>query len=128
MIRGRLSTLFGPRSRSSSIPASCAATSGTLIGRAGNAYDKALLLRRLLDDAGYETRLVRTTLTDAQARSLVAQMAAPALPLRPSPIPLLADIRGRLQEMVGALPAGTVDPSTLDKYAVANQLISVTRH
>ncbi len=57
---------------------------GTLIGRAGNAFDKALLLRRLLDDAGYETRLVRTTLTDAQARSLVAQMAAP----RPAPPPV----------------------------------------
>ena len=98
---------------------------GTLIGRAGNSFDKALLLRRLLDDAGYETRLVRTTLTDTQARSLVVQMAAPRPAAPPVADPAaVTDIRSRLQAMVGALPAGSVDASTLDKHAVANQLIS----
>ncbi len=97
---------------------------GTLIGRAGNAFDKALLLRRLLDDAGYETRLVRTTLTDAQARRLVAQMAAPRAPAPPIADPaFVADIRGRLQTAAGATPDGGADPAALDKQWVANQLV-----
>lgn len=50
---------------------------GTLIGRAGSALDQALLLRQLLDSAGYETRLARTTLTRPQAETLLAQMALP---------------------------------------------------
>jgi len=98
---------------------------GTLIGRAGNAFDQALLLRRLLDDAGFETRLVRTTLTDAQARSLVAQMAQPRAAAPPiADAAAVADIRGRLQTLVGAQAAGITDPSTLDKQAIVNQLIS----
>lgn len=97
---------------------------GTLIGRAGNAYDKALLLRRLLDDAGYETRLVRTTLTAAQARALVAQMAAPRPAASPVTDPAtLADIRGRLQALVGSPAAGITDPAALDRQTVVNRLI-----
>jgi hypothetical protein len=96
---------------------------GTLIGRAGNAFDKALLLRRLLDDAGYETRLVRTTLSDTQARSLVSQMAQP----RPAAPPIadpaaLTDIRGRLQEIAGSPPAGAASTLAFDKFAVARDL------
>ena len=92
---------------------------GTLIGRSGNAYDKALLLRRLLDDAGYETRLVRTTLTDAQARTLVAQMAAPAPAAPPVADPaVVTDIRGRLQAVVGA-QAVAADADLPDRYAFA---------
>ncbi len=91
---------------------------GTLIGRAGNAFDKALLLRRLLDDAGYETRLVRTTLTEAQARALVAQMAAPRAAAPPIADPAaVADIRSRLQVAVGAAPGTTGEASAADKAA-----------
>ena len=97
---------------------------GTLIGRAGNAYDKALLLRRLLDDAGYETRLVRTTLADAQARSLVAQMAVPRAAAPPVADPAaVTDIRGRLQAVVGAQAvAGAADLP--DRYAFARELVA----
>ncbi len=96
---------------------------GTLIGRAGNAFDKALLLRRLLDDAGYETRLVRTTLTEAQARALVAQMAG----ARPSAPPIadpavLADIRSRLQDAVGVVPGTTGETSAAGKAAFARDV------
>ncbi len=48
---------------------------GTLIGGAGNSADQALLLRNLLDDAGYETRLARAQITDTQAELLLSQMA-----------------------------------------------------
>ena len=47
---------------------------GTLVGHAGNAADQALLLRRLLDDAGYETRIVRGTLSHVQAAILIDEM------------------------------------------------------
>ena len=57
---------------------------GTLIGRAGNAIDQALLLRNLLDDAGYETRLARAELSDEQAELLINQMAIP----RPAESPI----------------------------------------
>jgi hypothetical protein len=55
-------------------------TRGTLIGRAGNALDTAFLLARLLDNAGYEARVVHSTLSPDAARTLVDQMVA----LRPA--------------------------------------------
>lgn len=55
-------------------------TRGTLIGRAGNALDTAFLLAHLLDSAGYEARIVHSTLPEAAARTLVAQMMAPQSP------------------------------------------------
>lgn len=95
---------------------------GTLIGRAGNAFDQALLLRRLLDDAGYETRLVRTTLTDAQARRLVAQMAVPRAPAPPIGAPPdIADARTRLRAAAG-IPEPDSRAGAGDKYAAAAQL------
>jgi hypothetical protein len=53
---------------------------GTLIGRAGNALDQAVLLTTLLAYAGYEARIVRGELTPEQSRSLIDQMAAPRAP------------------------------------------------
>lgn len=55
-------------------------TRGTLIGRAGNALDTAFLLAHLLDSAGYEARIVHSTLPEAAARTLVEQMMAPRAP------------------------------------------------
>lgn len=55
-------------------------TRGTLIGRAGNALDTAFLLAHLLDSAGYEARIVHSTLPEAAARTLVEQMMAPHAP------------------------------------------------
>ena len=54
----------------------------------------------------------------------MAQMAAPGGPSAVADPAAAADIRGRLQAVIGPLPSGTVDPATLDKQAVADQLIS----
>ena len=48
---------------------------GTLITRAGNTLDQALLLARLLGDAGYEVRIARAQIGKTDARRLLAQMA-----------------------------------------------------
>ena len=50
---------------------------GTLLSRAGNALDTAILLARLLGDAGYDTRISLGTLTDAQADTLLARVVPP---------------------------------------------------
>ncbi len=47
---------------------------GTLMSRAGNALDQAVLLANLLNDAGYEARVVRSTLTPQQAQSLLSEL------------------------------------------------------
>lgn len=49
---------------------------GTLLGRAGNALDQALLLRVLLDDAGYETRLNQGILHPEDAALLLQGLGA----------------------------------------------------
>ena len=56
---------------------------GTLMSRAGNVLDQAVLLQKLLEDAGYETRIVRGTLDDEQAQALVRQMAVKRTPEPP---------------------------------------------
>lgn len=49
---------------------------GTLMSRAGNSLDQAVLLAALLNDAGYEASIKRSTLTDHQAGDLVRQIGA----------------------------------------------------
>lgn len=44
---------------------------GTLVSRSGNALDQCLLLAKLLNDAGYDSRIVRGTLTREQAQDLI---------------------------------------------------------
>src|SRR5215211_4196307 len=56
---------------------------GTLIGRAGNALDQAVLLATLLLQAGYEARIARGELSPEQAQVLVEQMAVPRKPEPP---------------------------------------------
>ena len=53
---------------------------GTLMSRAGNALDQAILLQKLLSDAGYETQIARGLLSDKQAQLLVQQMTVPREP------------------------------------------------
>src|SRR5690606_16917924 len=48
-----------------------------LVARAGNALDQALLLARLLTDAGYDARIALGALGDADALELVMGMFAP---------------------------------------------------
>lgn len=47
---------------------------GTLLSRAGNSLDQAVLLANLLKDAGVDARIARGQLTQAQARVLLGQM------------------------------------------------------
>ena len=47
---------------------------GTLMSRAGNALDQAVLLAKLLNDAGYEASVVRGNLSATDAENLLLQM------------------------------------------------------
>lgn len=47
---------------------------GTLMNRAGNALDQAVLLAALLNDAGYEARIKRADISDKLATTLVQQL------------------------------------------------------
>ena len=46
---------------------------GTLVARAGNAWDRALLLQALLEAGGHSTTLVRTELDDAAVAAVLAR-------------------------------------------------------
>lgn len=50
---------------------------GTLAGRAGNAHDQALTLAAMLKDAGYDAQILAGTLSEDQAKELVAQTRTP---------------------------------------------------
>ncbi|NHA14673.1 transglutaminase domain-containing protein [Thioalkalivibrio sp. XN279] len=64
---------------------------GTLRARAGNALDQAVLLARLLRDAGYDARVLRGQLEHADATKLVAQILSPREAVSPYSDPLLAE-------------------------------------
>jgi len=51
---------------------------GTLQSHAGNSADQALLLAFLLNSAGYDARIVRAELTEADALRLLGTLAAPS--------------------------------------------------
>lgn len=51
---------------------------GTLLARAGNSLDQAVLLAHLLNEAGYEARIALGQLTDEQAQQLLELTAVPA--------------------------------------------------
>ena len=46
---------------------------GVLMDRVGNSLDRALLLQTMLRELGYDTRLLQGTLTEAQAKQLLAE-------------------------------------------------------
>ena len=56
---------------------------GTLMSRAGNALDQAVLLTTLLKDAGYDARIARGQLTELQAENVLDNISAirPTLPI-----------------------------------------------
>ena len=83
---------------------------GTLMSRAGNSLDQAILLQKLLRDAGYETQIARGSLSDEQAQLLIQQMTV----LR-EPEPVFGDIEAiketisSLSELVGQDVEGIAD-------------------
>jgi len=111
---------------------------GTLIGRAGNALDTAMLLAQLLADAGYEARIAHATLPAASARVLVNQMmaprpAAPALgddaALRALLIELgqafgLSAAESKEQVQAALLPATAPDPRFADAQKDADFILA----
>lgn len=50
---------------------------GVLLDRKGNSLDRSLLLTRLLEDAGYETRLARGRLSAEAVEALLSRSASP---------------------------------------------------
>lgn len=92
---------------------------GTLIGRAGNALDRSLLLAALLGKGGIETRIAFAELPDATAVTLAARLGEPDRP-RPTAMPdSKAVLKGmgealgvplaQLAEKLAQLKAETVD-------------------
>jgi len=55
-------------------PGALRGAEGTLASRSGNALDQAVLLAKLLHEAGHDARIARATLNDQQAQSLLQQM------------------------------------------------------
>lgn len=53
---------------------------GTLNSRSGNALDQSVLLAKLLNDAGYETRIANGKLNEKEASLLVSSIANASLP------------------------------------------------
>ena len=89
---------------------------GTLMSRAGNALDEAVLLQTLLVDAGYDAKIAHGTLTPALATRLLRQMALPRQ-AAPPPVKDMAQFQDSLLQM---LALGGVDDSAQD--ALAKQL------
>ncbi len=56
---------------------------GTLMSQAGNTLDQAVLLAKLLNDAGYDARVVRGKLAEAERSALTREMARTHLPTPP---------------------------------------------
>lgn len=88
---------------------------GVLLDRKGNSLDRSLLLARLLQDAGYDARLVRGRLSADAVKAVLSVASIPAED-QPPPEPLFVDSvmkaaarapseAAALAKLVGPLPA-----------------------
>lgn len=93
---------------------------GTLMSRAGNSLDQAVLLATLAGDAGHETRIRRATLTDGQAASLLDEMRRPRVPP-----PSLGDDPELRRVLERLLRLGSDDETTARLLALADRGIDV---
>ncbi len=103
---------------------------GTLMSRAGNALDQALLLATLLRNAGYDARITRGQLDAAGATELLSLMAQPRPP-RPYPIrqkdlaPIFLSLARQLgveEEVRKGLQTDDADAPAAPEPLQANQL------
>ena len=83
----------------------------TLIGRAGNSIDQAVLLATLLSKAGYQITIQHGKLNPQQASTLLAQMTVPRKD--PGQIGNLAAIKTLLEQMArtAGVPADQIQPA-----------------
>jgi transglutaminase-like putative cysteine protease len=93
---------------------------GTLLGRAGNAFDKSLLLAALLRCHGHEVRFATGELDDTAATRLVRQVAARSGPRRELkgvelPVALKPWAEPLMVELRAAVRANARDRAALEK-------------
>lgn len=100
---------------------------GTLLSRAGNSLDQALLLATLLRNVGFDARIARGTLGDDDARALVRGMRpAPDSELDPEIAQGLRDIGRELAELAGDSSTATpLDPAALTE--TSTELAAILR-
>lgn len=85
---------------------------GTLVSRAGNAFDQSLLLANLLVDAGYDAQLATATLSDADAKRLLSRLGeAPAI--APERLTVTEEVANDLLAEFG------IDPGSFDMADLA---------
>jgi hypothetical protein len=120
---------------------------GTLQSRAGNSADQALLLAFLLNSAGYDARIVRARLSEADAMRLLGTLDSPsreesldylAKAAREEGVPMDSDVRtvdpadtkvarqvaGASERILGLLKAEGLDLEAAD---VTDELLAQTR-
>lgn len=69
---------------------------GVLMDRVGNSLDRALLLQAMLRELGYDTRLAQSTLTEAQAKQVLAERR----PLPASTLPTSTESPEQLEKLI----------------------------
>ena len=89
---------------------------GTLMGRAGNALDQAVLLASLIKDAGFEAEIVRSELSRTQARVLLDQMSnqAPAK-LPPGDLEAISSLLSGDASSISSVAAESSPPTTVEQ-------------
>lgn len=117
---------------------------GTLLAMAGNSPDRAALLARLLIESGYQIRYVRGTLSEADARALIASMWAPLPPQAPPGVATeearvavealvksgkrdVERIRGALKAVSSSETQGAPTPGTLMQEAQRHVWVQVAQ-
>lgn len=100
---------------------------GTLMSRAGNALDQAILLHRLLVDAGYEAKILHGTLDEASGRTLLMQM----FEQRSQPLPIsqnMDKVRKLFADMADKIGMSETDSTPMFDAAFQPQAITTTNY
>lgn len=84
---------------------------GTLMSRAGNALDQAVLLATLLKDAGFEAQIVHARLTAGQAEDLLAGMGRDRPQVEP-----VHDIEQARESFVNLVGVSGLEPSATEEF------------
>ncbi len=93
---------------------------GTLMSRAGNALDQAVLLQKILSNAGYETQIARGSLSVEQAQLLIQQMNT----VRPPPQPF-ANLEG-MEKTLNEMAAYGEEPTEVNLSEITDSLLDLS--